>query len=65
MRIILKKKKCKCERKRSHLAYGQKYDRGNWCRLCDCGFAPDINKKRARQKGKKVISSAIKDWKRR
>ncbi len=48
-------KKCKvCKRPKS-IAYGQKYDKGNWCLGCDAAFAPVINKKHERQKAKREI----------
>ena len=55
-------KKCKNLKKRKHLAYGQKYNKENWCRICDCHFSADINKGRARQQAKMAIKKELEKY---
>jgi len=52
---------CKNEKRPKHLAYGQKYNKGVWCSLCDAHFKKVINKKAERQKSKREIMNIIKD----
>lgn len=54
-------KKCKNEKKSKKLAYGQRYNKGNWCRLCDCHFEKIVNKKGERQKTKNNIRKELKN----
>lgn len=53
------KHKCKICKRGKKLAYGQKFDQGNWCSGCDAAFMPNINKKRERQTIKKIIKKFI------
>jgi len=53
------KKKCKLNKKRKHLAYGQKHNGYSWCPICDLHLIPSINKKSERQKVKKEVKKEI------
>ena len=52
-------KKCpKCNKRRKHLAYGQKR-KSFWCYGCDAGHEDSISKKGERQKAKKEIRKEV------
>ena len=55
-----KQSKCNCERKRKHLAYGQKKKKF-WCDFCDANLVPPVNKGSERQKVKKEIKKELED----